>query len=64
MLYVSQYGNIWYASTVGELCEKLGYSVKSARRMYRDKKNGSSVHVGYVIGGFWLTAYVPYEGKA
>lgn len=26
-------------------------------KMYIDKKDGSSKHIGYVIGGHWLTVY-------
>jgi hypothetical protein len=25
--------------------------------MYRDKKDGSTVHVGYVIGRLWIDLY-------
>lgn len=62
MLYIDQWGNRFGASTVRELCQKAGYS--RARRMYQDKKDGRSVHVGYVIGPHWCTAYQPYEGEA
>ena len=37
------------------LLEKLGY--KSAVKMYIDKKDGSVKHIGYIIGGLWLTLY-------
>lgn len=30
---------------------------KHAAKMYVDKKDGSCVHVGYVIAGLWLTVY-------
>lgn len=30
---------------------------KHASKMYVDKVDGSSVHIGYVIGGHWLTVY-------
>lgn len=61
-LFVDQYGNKWFAKTIKELCKKIGYS--KAQRMYRDKKDGSSVHVGYVVGPHWLDMYIPYEAKA
>lgn len=64
MLYVSQYGDRYYVTSVKELCEELGYSAKSARRMFRDNKDGSTAHVGYVIGKLWLDAYLLYEGRA
>ena len=38
-----------------ELLNRLGY--KKADKMYQDKKDGSVVHCGYVIGGNWITLY-------
>lgn len=38
-----------------ELLSRLGY--KTANRMYRDKKDGSTVHCGYVIGRIWIELY-------
>ena len=38
-----------------ELLERLGY--KKADKMYRDKKDGSTVHCGYVIGRNWISLY-------
>jgi hypothetical protein len=32
------------------------------RKMYVDKKDGRSVHIGYVVGQHWLTAYQRVEG--
>ncbi len=61
-LYIDQWGNRWFAKTVKELCQKVGYS--KARRMYVDKKDGSIKHIGYAVGPHWLTAYIPYEGEA
>lgn len=58
-LYIDQYGNCFYARTVRELCAKVGYS--KASRMYADKKDGQTVHIGYVVGAHWLTAYQPVE---
>ena len=60
-LYLDQWGNRWWAKTTAELAEKLGYSRSSVRRMYRDKKDGRVVHVGYVVGPVWCTAYQPVE---
>ena len=61
-LYVDQYGNKFYASTVKELCEQIGRS--KAQRMYCDDKNGKTHHVGYVIGPHWLTEYAPVRRPA
>ena len=38
-----------------ELLSQLGY--KNAHKMYKDKKDGSSVHCGYVVGNYWITLY-------
>lgn len=37
------------------LLERLGR--KRASKMYVDKKDGSTVHIGYVIAGHWITLY-------
>jgi len=44
-----------------ELLNRLGR--KSARKMYRDKKDGKVIHCGYVIGPLWITLYrvIPFE---
>lgn len=44
-----------------ELCEIFGTS--HADKMYTDKKDGSTVHVGYVIAGHWLKVFniTPWE---
>lgn len=61
-LYLDQYGNRFPAMTIKELSEKVGGGRIS--KMYRDKKNGRTVHCGYVIGQHWLTAYRPVEKEA
>jgi hypothetical protein len=62
-LYIDQWGNKFEASTVKELRHQIGMGGSRVSRMYRDKKNGDVVHVGYVIGGHWLTAFAPVEKK-
>lgn len=37
------------------LLEKLGS--KHASKMYVDKKDGTSVHIGYIVRGLWVTVY-------
>lgn len=37
------------------LLEKLG--AKSCHKVYVDKKDGSAVHVGYIVRGRWFTVY-------
>lgn len=55
---IDQYGNTYHA--LGRhprktLMERLGR--KRAEPMYRDKKDGRTVRVGWVIGGRWLSVY-------
>ena len=38
-----------------ELLNRLGY--KSASKMYIDKKDGSSKHIGYIISNYWITLH-------
>ena len=38
-----------------DLCKKLDR--KHVSKIYRDKVDGSIVHVGYIIAGLWLTLY-------
>jgi hypothetical protein len=64
LLYVDQYGNRFYASTVAELRSQIAMGGSRVSKMYRDKKDGSVVHVGYVVGEHWLTAYAPVEVAA
>ena len=59
ILYIDQYGNRFWARTVKELRQAVGGGRVS--KMYRDKKDGRSVHCGYVIGEHWLSGYTPLE---
>jgi hypothetical protein len=61
---IDQYGQTYH--NLGkyprrELLQRLGY--KNAQKMYRDKKDGASVHCGYVVGQFWIELYKvePFE---
>lgn len=62
-LYIDQYGNRFMAKTVRELRKQIAMGGSRVSCMYMDKKDGSTVQTGYVIGGHWLTAFVPYERK-
>lgn len=53
-LYIDQYGQKYYAKTIKELKQKLGYS--RASKLYHDL-NGKTYHQGYVLGPYWLTRY-------
>ncbi len=57
-LYLDQCGNRFFAKTLRELCQQVPGKVSI---MYRDKSDGPTVRVGYVIGQHWLTCYVPME---
>ena len=62
MIAVDQYGRVH--SIPGkhprkELLERLGR--KHADRIYRDKRTGPPVHVGYIIAGLWLSLFTAYE---
>ena len=42
-----------------QLLDRLGY--KSAQKMYIDTKDGVSKHIGYIVGGLWITLYEVHE---
>lgn len=61
-LGIDQYGQKYVLRTKHprkELCEKLGR--KSARKMYRDSKDGMAQHIGYIVGGLWIRVYALHE---
>lgn len=58
MLFVDQYGDKFGATTVRELRAKVG---GRCSKMYVDRRDGTTVHVGYVIGEHWLTMFAPVE---
>jgi len=61
-LYVDQYDCLIWARTVKELRDRAGGGRIS--KMYRDNPDGQAVHIGYVIGRRWFSAYVPLEKPA
>ena len=54
---VDQYGDTYHGleHPRKDLMEKLGR--KGARKMYVDKKDGGTKHIGYVVAGRWITLY-------
>lgn len=58
-LFIDQYGAPVWARTAKELREKVGTGKVS--KQYVDKKDGSTVHNGYVVGRRWFSAYRPIE---
>lgn len=63
-LYIDQWGNRFYADTVKKLRKQIRTGSSRVSRMYHDTKDGRVVHIGYVIGGHWLTAYARVEKEA
>lgn len=53
--YIDQYHNIVWAKSLKRLKEEVG--CKHAEKMYIDREDGTSVHIGYVIKGRWLNAF-------
>jgi hypothetical protein len=64
MLYLDQYGNRFWAKTIKELRNQIGMGGSKVSKMYQGKKDGSTVHTGYVVGQHWLTAFKRVEIKA
>lgn len=60
LLYVDQYGDRFYASTVKELREQIGLGGSRVRPMYFDGKDGKLYKCGYVVGKHWCDAYAPH----
>jgi len=54
---VDQYGHTFHGlkNPRKDLCEKLGR--KHVGKMYRDRKDGTSRHCGYVIASLWLEIF-------
>lgn len=57
-LFIDQYGTTYFAKTLKELREQIP---GRCSKMYVDTKEGITLHVGYVIGDHWLTAYQRVE---
>lgn len=62
---IDQYGQTYHhlgKHPRKELMERLG--CQHVNKIYLDKKDGRTVHVGYVIGQHWCTLYEvkPFEG--
>ena len=63
-LYLDQWGNRYWANNVRELRKQIGMGGSKVSKMYVDKKDGTCVHTGYVVGQHWLTAFKRVEIKA
>ena len=56
MMAIDQYGHTYHGLTHPrkDLCERLG--VSHVEKTYVDSSTGPK-HIGYTIGGLWLTVY-------
>jgi hypothetical protein len=61
-LWIDQHGAHVWAHTVKELRERAGGG--RVAKQYCDKKDGTTVHNGYIVGGRWFTRYAPVEKAA
>jgi len=54
---IDQNGRTWHGlvNPRKDLCRRLARS--HADRMFKEMPDGTVCHVGYVIGGLWLTLY-------
>jgi hypothetical protein len=64
LLYIDQFGNKFWAQTVKELRQQIGNGKSRVSKIYCDKADGRTVHIGYVIGQHWLSAYALVEKPA
>lgn len=63
---IDQYGNLWY---FGKHCRKdlsdqipgkvSKMYIDSTERRRTNKSDLKTYHIGYIIGGLWLTVFVP-----
>ena len=58
-LFIDQHGQPIWARTVKELRVRAGGG--RVGKMYRDKKDGTVAHVGYVVGRRWFSQFLPVE---
>ncbi len=61
-LYLDQYGSKWFATSTRDLHRQIGGA--RPNKMYVDLKAGGTIHIGYVVGGHWCTAYQRVEQAA
>ncbi len=63
-LFLDQFGSHIFANTVKELRSKVNGGGCRVGKMYVDQKNGSTIHIGYVVGPRWFTAFQRVERAA
>ena len=59
LLYMDQLGNHFFARSVKDLRQQIGGGKSRVTKMFQDRKDGPTVHVGYVIGRHWLKMFEP-----
>ena len=59
ILFIDQYGNREYATTLRDLRAKCGGG--RVFKIYRDKKDGRTMHCGYGVGRRWFDMFAPIE---
>jgi hypothetical protein len=59
LIAIDQWGDTIHLENCRHPRQKLlaALGKRSAKRMYRDDRNGRSKHVGYVIDSHWFTLY-------
>jgi hypothetical protein len=65
MVAIDQWGGIVYVDPKrprASLMEQVGR--KRAYKMYVDKLNGDTCHIGYIVAGRWFTLYRREERTA
>lgn len=60
-LFIDQWGSRFWATTIKGLRQQIGMGGSRVSKMYVDTVDGRTVHVGYVVGQHWLTAYQRVE---
>jgi hypothetical protein len=61
-VFIDQFGTSYRANTVKEFIARVPGG--RVTKMYVDKLDGKSVHIGYVVGQYWYTQYQIVERDA
>jgi len=59
-IFIDQYNQVHRAKNVKELQSNLG---GKCTRMFQDSKDGTTYHVGYVVGSLWCIEYIEKRVK-
>lgn len=63
---IDQYGETYHGLTHPRRDLMARFGTRHAERMFQDGKDGQAVHVGYIVGGRWVSLYEvrPFERVA